>query len=68
MGRVLLSWNRVRYIKWTKAVFKAGGHAAGLEDIYERCLCCLRKHAIVQYRNDERYLKLWIAYVRHLPC
>lgn len=51
------------YVKWAKTAFKAGGHASGLEQIYERCLCALRQHAIAQYRNDERYLKLWIAYV-----
>ena len=55
---------RCSYIKWTKKAVAAGGHASGLEEIYERCLCDLRCHAQDQYRNDERYLKLWVAYVR----
>ena len=57
------------YIKWTKATFKAGGHASHIDQLYERCLCALRKQALSQYCNDDRYLKLWIAYVRYrFPC
>ena len=50
-----------RYIKWTQATFKAGGHQAELTPLLERCTRELQSDE--RYKNDLRYLRLWIQYV-----
>jgi hypothetical protein len=52
---------KYRYIKWTQATFKAGGHKAELMPLLERCTRQLQQQD--RYKKDSRYLRLWIQYV-----
>jgi hypothetical protein len=51
-----------RYIKWTKETFSAGGHKSELLPLLERCT--REFHQDARYKNDIRYLRVWIQYVR----
>ena len=53
-----------RFIKWTQETFHTGGHQAELLSLLERCTRSLQSHE--QYKNDIRYLRIWIQYVRSL--
>lgn len=50
-----------RFIKWTQETFAAGGHKAELLPLLERCTCELQGEE--RYRNDVRYLRVWVQYV-----
>lgn len=58
--RILMS-NR-RFIKWTQDTFVAGGARAELIPLLERCTSAFQQDE--RYRNDLRYLRIWILYVR----
>lgn len=49
------------YIKWCQETFHSGGHKAEIVPLLERCTRELQKHE--KYRNDIRYLRVWIQYV-----
>ena len=51
-----------RYIKWTQDAYTAGGAKAQLTQLLERCTRELM--SFPQYRDDPRYLRVWIRYVR----
>lgn len=51
-----------RFIKWTQDTFKSGGHRAEVLPLLERCTRELQYNA--QYKDDVRYLRVWIQYVR----
>ena len=55
----------IRFIKWTQDTFKSGGHKAELFPLLERCTRELQ--ADDRYKNDIRYLRVWIQYVSPLP-
>ena len=54
----------LRYIKWAQRTFPSGGRLpngeSGVLELIERCTRTFR-HA-PSYRNDERYIKVWIRY------
>jgi checkpoint serine/threonine-protein kinase len=50
------------YIRWTKDTFVSGGQKSELVPLLEKCTRAF--HDSEQYRNDIRYLRVWIQYVR----
>ena len=52
-----------RFIKWTQDAFKAGGSKSELLPLLERCTRELQGDE--RYRDDARYLRVWIQYVGH---
>ena len=53
----------LRYIKWAQRTFPSGGRlplGSGVMELLERCTRTFRREA--RYRNDERYIKVWIRY------
>ena len=55
----------VEYIKWTKDTFVSGGKTSELLPLLEKCT--REFHQSEQYRNDIRYLRVWIMYADCLP-
>eukprot|EP00890_Picochlorum_soloecismus_P001373 jgi/Picsp_1/2236/NSC_05700-R1_protein len=55
----------LQYIKWTKETFSAGGHKSELLPLLERCT--REFHQDARYKNDIRYLRVWIQYADCLP-
>ena len=55
----------VEYIKWTKDTFVSGGKTSELLPLLEKCT--REFHQSDQYRNDIRYLRVWIMYADCLP-
>ena len=53
-----------RFIKWTQDTFASGGHQAELIPLLERCTRELQD--LPQYKDDPRYLRVWIQYVSGL--
>lgn len=53
-----------RFIKWTQHTFAAGGLKAELVQLLERCTSELK--GIDKYRDDVRFVRVWILYVRAL--
>lgn len=53
---------RRRFIDWTRETYTAGGHKAELIPLLERCTSTLQSDE--RYRNDPRFLRIWILYVR----
>lgn len=51
-----------RYIAWTEEHFPANGSDSHLLDLRERCTRELVEDA--RYKNDPRYVRIWIQYVR----
>ncbi len=58
----LAAW--LEYIKWTKDTFVSGGQKSELLPLLERCT--REFHGKEEYRDDIRYLRVWIQYVRVL--
>ena len=54
-----------RYIKWTQETFPAGGHKAELLPILEMCTRQFQDNP--EYKNDIRYLRVWIQYADCVP-
>lgn len=54
-----------RFIKWTQETFASGGHQAELIPLLERCTRELQD--LPQYKDDVRYLRVWIQYVSAWP-
>ena len=54
-----------RFIRWTQETYASGGHQAELIPLLERCMRELQ--ALPQYKDDVRYLRVWIQYVSG-PC
>ena len=54
-----------RFIKQTQDTFKSGGQKAELLPLLERCTRELQSND--RYKNDIRYLRVWIQYVSQLP-
>jgi hypothetical protein len=54
----------LEYIKWTKDTFVSGGQKSELLPLLERCT--REFHGREEYRDDIRYLRVWIQYVRIL--
>ncbi|BDA44147.1 probable mitotic checkpoint serine/threonine-protein kinase BUB1 at N-terminal half [Coccomyxa sp. Obi] len=55
----------LRFIKWTQETFKSGGHRAEVLPLLERCTRELQD--VPQYKDDVRYLRVWIQYADCLP-
>ena len=54
----------VDYIDWTHTHFPQGANVeSGLVLLLERCTSCFRD--VPQYKNDPRYLKVWIEYIKY---
>ncbi|BFZ57958.1 protein kinase [Savitreella phatthalungensis] len=54
----------LRYIAWTHEQFPSGSSAtSGYVEVLERCASAFLTHA--HYRDDPRYLKVWIEYARY---
>lgn len=53
--------NWLEYIKWTEENFPSGGERSCLLLLLERC--CMQFKDSEQYRDNKRYLKVWITYV-----
>ena len=47
---------------WTQASFPAGGPGSRLHETLERCTRALLSQP--RYKDDLRYLRVWIQYVR----
>lgn len=54
-------WLAHRYIRWVQEAYRAGGAKAQLVPLLERCTRELE--SVPHYRNDRRYLRMWIQYV-----
>merc|ERR1712072_792068 len=54
----------LEYIKWKKTAYKAQGHQSHLEELLEQCILFVMKSPELkdQYRDDLRFLKVWISY------
>ena len=54
-----------RYINWTEQHFPVG---SGLEvkQLLERCIRQFNED--VKYKNDERFVRIWLKYVSVLVC
>ncbi|XP_071703988.1 mitotic spindle checkpoint protein BUBR1 [Rutidosis leptorrhynchoides] len=50
-------------IKWVQDAFPPGGDCSGLVVIYEQCVRTFWHDE--RYRNDLRYLKVWLEYAEH---
>eukprot|EP00736_Rhodelphis_marinus_P012091 Rmarinus@m.15545 len=50
----------IEYIKWTKETFASGGKASHILTLLERCTRQFQAES--RYKNDLRYLKLWVSY------
>jgi hypothetical protein len=50
-----------RYIDWVVDTFPAGGEASGLREVLHRCTQAFVSDE--RYRNDPRYIRIWIRYV-----
>lgn len=55
----------VEYIKWTRDNFASGGKTSELLPLLEKCT--REFHQSEQYRDDIRYLRVWIMYADSLP-
>lgn len=56
-----------RYVRWCIDSFPGGQTSeSGLVLVLERCTRMFRSYE--QYRNDSRYLKLWILYAKSIDC
>lgn len=56
-----------RYIKWTQLNVKSGSSNADLIELFERCTQDIQKHRNYErYKNDPRFLRIWVQYVRAL--
>lgn len=54
----------IDYIKWTHDNFPQGSNTeSGLLSLLERCTSCFRD--ILYYKNDPRYLKVWMEYANY---
>lgn len=51
-----------RCIKWVQEAFPPGGDHSGLVVIYEQCVRTFWHSD--RYKDDLRYLKVWLEYVR----
>lgn len=51
-----------RFVQWTQATFTSGGAQSQLVPLLERCTSTFQSDA--RYKEDLRYLKIWILYVR----
>lgn len=61
----LEAWTR--YVKWCIDSYPGGQTSeSGLVLLLERCTRLFRSSA--QYRNDSRYLRLWVLYARNVDC
>ncbi|KAK9866029.1 hypothetical protein WJX84_003204 [Apatococcus fuscideae] len=55
----------LKFIQWTQEAYKAGGPQAELIGLLERCTRELQ--GISKYKQDIRYLRVWIHYANLLP-
>jgi hypothetical protein len=55
----------LEYIKWTKDTFSSGGKSSELLPLLEKCT--REFHDKELYRDDIRYLRVWIMYADCLP-
>jgi len=51
-------------MKWVQEAFPPGGDSSGLVVIYEQCVRAFWHSE--QYKEDLRYLKVWLEYVGFL--
>ena len=55
----------VSYLDWTHNTYPSGAsHESGLLSLLERCTSSLRD--ITHYKNDPRYLLVWMEYIKYL--
>lgn len=57
-GDPLLPW--LRYVKWTEAEYPSRGKGSAYVQLLERCTRKFKDEE--RYRNDKRYLRVWIKY------
>ena len=50
-----------RYIQWTEQNFPKGGKESNLSQLLQQCVSKFKDEE--SYKNDERYLKLWLKFV-----
>lgn len=53
--------SKLRCIKWVQESFPTGGECSGLVVMYEQCVRTFWHDE--RYREDLRYLKVWLEYV-----
>lgn len=53
-------WN-CRYIKWSEETFPSGGAHSEILTLLEKCTTHFKDNP--KYKNDERYLDVWLKYV-----
>lgn len=54
------------YVKWCIDSYPGGQSESGLVPLLERATRTF--HGSEQYRNDSRYLRLWVLYAQHVDC
>jgi len=52
----------VRFIKWAEQTFTSGGRETEVLPLLERCTRELRETRFEQYRDDARFLRVWVKY------
>ena len=55
----------LKYIQWTHSVFPTADHASRLVPLLESCTAALS--TVERYKNDVRFLRLWIQYAASVP-
>jgi hypothetical protein len=55
-----------RYLAWTQAHYPSGGPGSQLLATLESCTRELL--SVARYKNDVRYLRVWVQYVRAPRC
>jgi len=53
-----------RYINWTDQNFPKGGREGNIKHLMKECVKLFKDDQ--RYRNDERYIKIWIKFVSTL--
>ena len=52
----------MRFIKWAEQTFTSGGRETEVLPLLERCTRELRETRFEQYRDDARFLRVWVKY------
>lgn len=54
-----------RYAQWVEQSYPKGGKNRDLKPLLEKCFSAMTgtEELIIQYKNDPRFLQLWLKYV-----
>ena len=59
-----------RYVCWVEQNYPTGGAASNLKSLLEKCFTTMNANneLLEKYKNDSRFLELWIKYVSISVC